>query len=89
MKRNIISILLVLVAVGASAQSWREYKGLIWSALHGLDYEFRAGVNIGGTSPLPLPAEIRSIDSYKPGLAISIEGNVTKWIDPQKNGASD
>ena len=54
MKRNIISILLVLVAVGASAQSWREYKGLIWSALHGLDYEFRAGVNIGGTSPLPL-----------------------------------
>ena len=84
MKRNIISILLVLVAVGASAQSWREYKGLIWSALHGLDYEFRAGVNIGGTSPLPLPAEIRSIDSYKPGLAISIEGNVTKWIDPQK-----
>ena len=57
---------------------------LLWSALHGLEYEFKAGVNFGGTAPLPLPQEIRSIDSYKPGLAISIEGNVTKWIDKNK-----
>ncbi len=54
------------------------------SSLHGLDYQFKAGVNIGGTSPLPLPEEIRSIESYSPGLAITLEGNVTKWIDVQK-----
>lgn len=61
-----------------------EHKGLIWSSLHGLDYEFKAGINIGGTSPLPLPEEIRSLDSYSPGLAITIEGNATKWIDASK-----
>ncbi len=85
MKRNIITIILLLVAgITANAQTWREYKGLLWSSLHGLDYEFRAGVNIGGTSPLPLPKEIRSIDSYKPGLALSIEGNATKWLDTER-----
>ena len=31
---------------------------------------------------MPLPEEIRKIDSYAPvGLAISIEGNATKWFD--------
>ena len=39
-----------------NAQS-SEHKGLLWSSLHGLDYEFKAGVNIGGTSPLPLPTD--------------------------------
>lgn len=61
-----------------------EHKGLIWSSLHGLDYQIKAGVNIGGTAPLPLPKEIRSIDSYSPGLAITLEANITKWIDEQK-----
>ena len=71
-----------------SAQS-SEHKGLLWSSLHGLDYEFKAGVNIGGTSPLPLPKEIRSIESYSPGLAITLEGNITKWLDaPKKWGIS-
>ena len=67
-----------------SAQSSNEHKGLIWSSLHGLDYEFKAGVNIGGTSPLPLPKEIRKIESYSPGLSITLEGNITKWLDAQK-----
>lgn len=86
MKRYIIAALLALITgTGATmAQEDKEHKGLLWSALHGLEYEFKAGVNFGGTSPLPLPQEIRSIDSYKPGLAISIEGNVTKWLDQKK-----
>lgn len=86
MKKYIITALLAFIA-GTSvtmAQEEKEHKGLLWSALHGLEYEFKAGVNFGGTSPLPLPQEIRSIDSYKPGLAISIEGNVTKWLDQKK-----
>src|SRR3712207_7768549 len=41
----------------------------------------KAGFSVGGTSPLPLPEEIRKIDSYAPGIAISIEGNATKWFN--------
>lgn len=90
MKRYIIAGLLTLaLATGfATAQEkekdFQPHKGLLWSAVHGLQYEFKAGVNIGGTAPLPLPQEIRGIDSYNPGLAITLEGNVTKWIDRNK-----
>ena len=56
---------------------------LIRSALHGLEYEIKAGFSIGGTAPLPLPVEIRSIDGYNPTLAISIGGEVTKWFAVQ------
>ncbi len=64
-------------------------KGLAWLSSHGLDYEIKAGINIGGTSPLPLPKEIRNLDSYSPGLAITLEGNATKWLDTkQKWGVS-
>lgn len=90
MKKYII-ILAAMLTAGTNlvkAQS-SEHKGLLWSSLHGLDYEFKAGVNIGGTSPLPLPKEIRGLDSYSPGLAITLEGNATKWIDTrQKWGIS-
>lgn len=40
-------------------------------------YQLRAGVNVGGFSPLPLPAEIRKINSFSPKLNFSVEGNVT------------
>ena len=86
MKKYIIALLtgLLLAGEGIYAQQQEAHKGLIWSALHGLDYSFKAGLNIGGTSPLPLPKEIRSLDSYSPGLAITLEGNITKWVDVRK-----
>ena len=90
MKKH-IKLILTLFLCGftqSHAQS-SEHKGLIWLASHGLDYEVKAGINIGGTSPLPLPKEIRSLDNYSPGLAITLEGNATKWIDiKQKWGVS-
>lgn len=92
MKKYIMMAVLLILAMGAGAaenQQQREHKGLLWSSFHGLEYEFKAGVNIGGTSPLPLPQEIRKIDGYRPGLAITIEGNATKWLDEkQKWGIS-
>lgn len=85
MKKYIITLVALIAGINILlAQTMeKEYKGLNWTSLHGLEYEIKAGVNIGGTSPLPLPEEIRSIDSYKPGLFLTIEGNVTKWLDKQ------
>ena len=66
------------VALPGYAQVDRN-ETLIRSALRGLEYEVKAGISIGGTAPLPLPVEIRSIDGYNPTLAITIGGEVTKW----------
>lgn len=70
------------VALPGYAQVDRN-ETLIRSALRGLEYEVKAGISIGGTAPLPLPAEIRSIDGYNPTLAITIGGEVTKWVAVQ------
>ena len=61
-----------------------QNRTLINAALHGWEYEIRAGVSIGGTSPLPLPVEIRSIDAYNPTLALMLEGNAIKWLGKTK-----
>lgn len=79
---SILSLLL-LVSVTLSAQKDRN-QGIIKSSLIGLEYEVKAGLSIGGTAPIPLPKEIRSIDSYNPTLQVAIEGNVTKWLDPAR-----
>ena len=85
-KRNTIIGILVLLLTGIAntlqAQEDRN-RGIIQSALYGLEYEVRAGINIGGASPLPLPREIRSLDSYAPNINFSIEGNIIKWLGKQ------
>lgn len=83
MKKTIIAMLLSAAAVcmgnTVNAQEDRTH-GIIRSALMGLEYEVKAGVNIGGTSPLPLPEEIRKIKGYSPTFCFSIEGDVVKWF---------
>lgn len=83
MKRFILMLACVASVLAAQAQKERN-RTIIRSALHGLEYEIKAGFNIGGTLPIPFPEEIRSIDSYSPSLAISIEGNVTKWLGKEQ-----
>ena len=51
---NIIVVLLFVSIFTAQAQEERN-QGIIWSYLHGWEYGIKAGFNIGGTSPLPLP----------------------------------
>ena len=77
--KHIFLLLLLFSSLALSAQE--ESQGLLWSAFRGLEYRIKAGFNIGGTSPIPLPAEIRQLESYKPGMQIAIEGNVIKWFD--------
>lgn len=82
-KTLILTLLLGIGSVTVCAQQSRT-KALIQSYLKGWEYEVKAGFNIGGTSPIPLPKEIRKINEYAPGIAIAIEGNTTKWFDKDK-----
>ena len=84
MKFKINAILIAALAIIAPIQAQAQKEtthALEWSILHGLEYEIYAGVNIGGTAPIPLPSEIRKINGYNPMLNLAIGGNVTKWID--------
>lgn len=48
------------------------------AAEKGWYFSVGAGFNVGGTSPLPLPREIREIKSYDPRLNISVGGTIHK-----------
>ena len=89
MKRYIvlIGILCLSGVITLKAQQERN-QGIIWSSLRGLEYTVKAGINIGGTAPVPLPREIRAIDSYRPTLCVSIEGDIKKWFGESKESVS-
>ena len=77
--------MLLLLSIGCyttivQAQEERN-KSILKSLTKGLEYRLKAGFNIGGTSPLPLPAEIRKINSYNPTTAFSIEGDIVKTFN--------
>lgn len=88
-KKYIAAVAIVIAtAQTVSAQGYTT-PGLDWSSRHGIYYEVNAGLNIGGASPLPLPKEIRKIDSYNPNLNLMIGATAIKWIDiEQKWGVS-
>lgn len=54
---------------------------LITADKKGWEYQVKAGINIGGASPLSMPAEIRKIESYNPKFNAVIEASITKWLD--------
>ncbi len=58
-------------------------KTLIRSALHGLEYEIKAGIQHWRHSSVPSSGGDPLIDGYNPTLAISIGGEVTKWFAVQ------
>ena len=65
MKKYILLLAITLVSIHTWAQENRT-KPLITAALHGWEYELKAGFNIGGTLPLPFPEEISDIKGYIP-----------------------
>lgn len=83
MKSNSILwlILSLMLATTCQLQAQEDRnRGIIQSALYGLEYEIKAGFNIGGTSPIPLPQEIRALTGYSPNINFSIEGDIIKWL---------
>lgn len=69
MKRLIISA--VLLAAFAA-------QGFCVGIFDNLRYQARLGYNIGGTAPIGMPAEIRSLDKFKP------KGNLLIGLDAYK-----
>ena len=54
MKKNIVIVCLMLLSCCSYAQNERT-ETLVQSEEKGWEYELKAGVNIGGASPTPLP----------------------------------
>ena len=74
-------LLLALFAVQTNVSAQEERNAYLEkSSLRGMEYQIKGGFSIGGVSPIPLPAEIRSIDSYNPTFLVALEGNATKWF---------
>ncbi len=74
MKKYILSAVVLLSSLTASAQdSWQKYGPTCDS---GFGFIARAGYTIGGTMPIPVPAEIRKVNEFSPkgGLNVGVEG---------------
>lgn len=77
----ILASLLAGFTTGAIAQKAPlkdRTKALINTGLKGYHFFVRGGYVMGGTSPIPLTSEIRSIESYAPGVHAALEGNIQK-----------
>ena len=74
MKHTYSFLLLFLLALSGFSQenSWGKF-----------DVKVKAGVNIGGTSPMGIPAQVREIKSFNPLISLSMEANAVRWLDAQ------
>ncbi|MDD6553455.1 MAG: porin family protein [Prevotellaceae bacterium] len=79
MKKTIFLLGMALLALPAIAQTDRD-NSLINASKKGWDFEVRAGLNIGGATPVPFPREIREVKSYNPKLNGAIAGIATYWF---------
>ena len=81
--RRLISTALLLLATASLAigQEARD-KNILAALRHGWNFELRAGLSMGGTAPIPMLQEIRSVEKYNPKLNVHVEGQATKWFDP-------
>ena len=90
MKKYGILFVLSLTSIFAKAniqndivpERWSDIKdhtdGILKSFFVGVEYRVKAGIAVGGTSPLPVPLEIQEIKSFKPSLNISLEAEIVK-----------
>ncbi len=79
--KTIISCLMLMAAATASAQTEDKYAE--WGPTNRETQSgviIRAGYVLGGTTPLPLPAEIRSINEFKPLGGITIGADAYRML---------
>ena len=91
MKKHIILLLLATFSLSTAmarplhdaeseksslSEKYQEYK-----SQKVYEFSVKAGFNLGGSSPMGLPAEIRQINGFSPTLALAITGDVTRWFN--------
>lgn len=74
-KHYILSALLVCLSVT------QAFGRTSFFSPNTFEYEINAGLNIGGATPLPIPAEIRKIESFDPDMNLSIGLRAIKMVD--------
>lgn len=72
-KITFAAFLICLVCLPATAQT----------AFRQWEFNVFAGYNLGGTTPLPLPSEIRKIKSWRPGFTPTLAFHATRWINSE------
>ena len=65
-KYILASIVILFCSISQINAQSSEHKGLLWSSLHGLDYQFKAGVNIGGVDINQLKKVLKLKESQVP-----------------------
>ena len=81
MKKIFLAFIIAALTVPVFGQNEKVKdtdQNIILAALKGWNVRLSAGYLIGGTAPLPLPAEIRKIEGFNPGLNFMIEGDAEK-----------
>lgn len=87
MKKFLLT-LIGLFTLGAASIQAQEKENKFLGFFKSLEYEVNAGTNIGGASPIPLPSEIRKINSYNPELNLQIGATARKYFgENEKWGA--
>lgn len=87
MKKFLLT-LIGLFTLGAASIQAEEKENKFMDFFKSLEYEVNAGTNIGGASPIPLPSEIRKINSYNPELNLQIGATARKYFgENEKWGA--
>ena len=71
-KYIVTCLLFMSVSLSINAQEFRQH----W------EKKVFAAYNLGGTSPFPIPAEIRKINYWKPGFGGTLAFHLTRWLDP-------
>lgn len=73
------SLLQINLFAQAENEPIKDYThGILHSMAVGIDYRIKAGLIIGGMSPVPVPLEIQKIKSFNPLLNIMLEVEVQK-----------
>lgn len=87
MKKFLLT-LIGLFTLGAASIQAQEKENKFLGFFKSLENEVNAGTNIGGASPIPLPSEIRKINSYNPELNLQIGATARKYFgENEKWGA--
>lgn len=77
--RKYIFMLLACAAMNVSAQN-EDTEAIRQMEKEGWTIGLRAGYNIGGTMPVPIPSEMKSINSFNPGMNFGIQVDFDKMF---------